>query len=88
MVARPQSASPTGDLRKAALVGKSLMRAAAYLQIPNRVLALIVGLSKSSITRLTQDSYRLEPGSKPFELALSVRAVCSVPSMPSLAGMR
>jgi hypothetical protein len=70
MVARHQSKSSPGDLAKAAVVGKSLMRAAAYLEISHRALARIVGLSESSITRLAQDGYRINPGSKPFELAL------------------
>ena len=70
MVSRQLNKSPAGDLVRTAVVGKSLMRAAAYLHISNRTLARIVGLSESSITRLAQGGYRMEPGSKSFELAL------------------
>jgi hypothetical protein len=69
MVVRQITSQP-GNLSKSAVVGKSLMRAAAYLQISNRALARIIGLSESSITRVAQENFSLEPGSKPFELAL------------------
>lgn len=69
MVVRQITSQP-GNLSKSAVVGKSLMRAAAYLQISNRALARIIGLSESSITRVAQETFALEPGSKPFELAL------------------
>ena len=69
MVVRQITSQP-GNLSKSAVVGKSLMRAAAYLQISNRALARIIGLSESSITRVAQETFALEPRSKPFELAL------------------
>lgn len=70
MVARRPITKRAGDLRPSAVVGKSALRAASYLQIPNRALARIIGLSDSTITRVAQGKYALEPGSKPFELAL------------------
>jgi hypothetical protein len=60
----------TTDDSKVSVVGKSLLRAAAYLQVPSRVLAKIIGLSEASISRIGQGTFRLDPGSKPFELAL------------------
>ena len=59
-----------GDDDKAAVVAKSALRAAAHLDIPNRALARIIGLSESSVSRIAQGAFRLDPGSKPFELAL------------------
>ncbi len=54
----------------AGVVAKSCLRAAALLDVPHRLLARTVGLSESSLSRLAQGAYRLEPDSKPFELAL------------------
>jgi hypothetical protein len=70
MVTRRQIAKRAGGLSPSAVLGKSALRAAAYLQIPNRALARIIGLSDSTITRVAQGKFALEPGSKPFELAL------------------
>ena len=70
MVVRRPITKRAGDLSPSAVVGKSALRAASYLQIPNRALARIIGLSDSTITRVAQGKYALEPGSKPFELAL------------------
>jgi hypothetical protein len=64
-----QSPSPIPD-DGAAIVAKGALRAAAHLKIPNRVLADIVGLSESSLSRLAQGAFRLDPAGKPFELAL------------------
>jgi hypothetical protein len=54
----------------AAVVAKAALRAAARLKIPNRVLARIVGLSEASVSRAAQGAFRLDPESKPYELAL------------------
>jgi hypothetical protein len=65
---RPQ-ARPA-DANKGAIVGKSVLRAAARLGVSNRALAKIIGLSEPSVSRLAQGTFTLEPASKPFELAL------------------
>ncbi|ODS64373.1 MAG: hypothetical protein ABS41_02765 [Arenimonas sp. SCN 70-307] len=54
----------------AAVLAKAVSRAAAQLGIPNVALGRILGLSQATVTRLHQGSYRLEPDSKPGELAL------------------
>jgi len=54
----------------AAVLAKAVTRAAAQLGIPNVALGRILGLSQATVTRLHQGSYRLEPDSKPGELAL------------------
>jgi hypothetical protein len=61
---RPESVSDSAVIAKAAL------RAAERLHLTNRVLARIVGLSEASVSRLKSGDYPLEPGGKPFELAV------------------
>jgi hypothetical protein len=63
---QPRSA----DADKGAIVGKSVLRAAAQLGVSNRTLAKIIGLSEPSVSRLAQGTFTLDPASKPFELAL------------------
>jgi Protein of unknown function (DUF2384) len=58
------------DVNKGALVGKSVLRAAARLDVSNRTLAKVIGLSEPSVSRLAQGTFTLDPDSKPFELAL------------------
>ena len=55
---------------KAAVVTKGVMRAADRLALPNRVLAVILGLSEATVSRMGAGSYRLDPGGKPYELAV------------------
>ncbi|MAF49268.1 MAG: MbcA/ParS/Xre antitoxin family protein [Rhodospirillales bacterium] len=52
------------------VLGKAMMRAARYLKISNTEVAHILGLSSATISRLKTGEYRLERGSKAFELAL------------------
>jgi hypothetical protein len=68
LMARAQARST--DLDKAALVGKSVLRAATRLGVSNRALAKIIGVSEPSVSRLAQGTFTLDPASKPFELAL------------------
>ena len=69
MPARSEPAPP-GEERKAAIVAKAALRAAAALKIPNRLLARIIGLSEASVSRAAQGAFQLDPDSKPYELAL------------------
>jgi hypothetical protein len=63
------SASPSAQ---AAVVTKGLIRAAERLELPNRVLAAVLGLSEATVSRMGTGAYQLDPGSKPFELAVLV----------------
>ena len=65
----PRSLSPHPSAQ-AAVVTKGLMRAAERLALPNRVLAAVVGLSEATVSRMGAGAYQLDPGSKPFELAV------------------
>jgi hypothetical protein len=67
----PQSANiPEEAASRSATVSKATIRAARLLGLTNSALATILGLSEPTISRLSSASYRLEPGSKPYELAL------------------
>lgn len=56
--------------REAAVVTKSVMRAAERLALSNRVLAAVLGLSEATVSRMGTGAYQLDAGSKPFELAV------------------
>ena len=55
---------------QAAVVTKGVMRAAARLGLSNRLLAVILGLSEATVSRMGSGTYQLEADSKPFELAV------------------
>lgn len=67
---RSEELARDASVDEAALVGKAVVRAADRLGLTNRELATIVGLSEASVSRLRRGRFRLEPGGKPFELAL------------------
>ncbi|MEJ8573911.1 antitoxin Xre/MbcA/ParS toxin-binding domain-containing protein [Microbaculum marinum] len=52
------------------VVTKAVANAAVRLQIPNKVLARIVGLSEATVSRMVNGRYLLTPSDKPFELGL------------------
>jgi hypothetical protein len=52
----------------AALIGGALLRASEHLEIANKVLSRIVGLSESSISRLRKQDFKLD--GKSLELAI------------------
>jgi hypothetical protein len=53
-----------------AVVSKSVKRAAERLEISNRLLAAVLGLSEATVSRMSNGTYQLEAGTKPFELAV------------------
>ena len=55
---------------EAAVVTKSVMRAASRLDLPNRVLAAVLGVSEATVSRMGGGAYQLDPAAKPFELAV------------------
>jgi hypothetical protein len=57
---------------QASVVTKAVVRAADRLELSNRVVAGVLGLSEATVSRMTKPraSYQLEAGSKPFELAV------------------
>lgn len=61
------SSDPAAD---GALVTKAVLRAAARLEVSNKELARILGLSEATVSRMSAGAYQLAAGQKPFELAL------------------
>jgi hypothetical protein len=55
---------------EAATLTKATIRAAQQLGINNRVLAAILGLSESTVSRMSKGEYHLERGGKAFELGV------------------
>jgi hypothetical protein len=83
------------NLETAAVVAKGALRAAAHLKISNRRLADVVGLSGSSMSRLAQGTFQLDPSSKAFDLALlfirlyrSLDAICGGDAVTASSWMR
>lgn len=83
MTAHPSTAAPHPDPRSdGALVTKAVLRAAGRLGLSNKELARVIGVSESTISRMGAGAHRLEPGQKPFELAvLLVRLFRSLDSI-------
>jgi hypothetical protein len=57
-------------LSDAGLVAKALVRGADKLQVSNRALARIIGVSEASISRLKKGGFPLDASQKPFQLAV------------------
>ena len=54
----------------AAVVTRAVVRAAARLELSNRVLAGVLGVSEATVSRMGGQSYELDPAGKPYELAV------------------
>jgi hypothetical protein len=52
------------------VVTNAALRAAARLDIPQKVLSRILGVSEATVSRMRNGGHALAPGDKPFELAL------------------
>lgn len=55
---------------RAAVVSKAASRAADRLGLTNTALARTIGVSEATASRLRSGTYTLDPGTKPYELAL------------------
>lgn len=67
MPALPSAAAHT---EAGAVVTKAVVRAADQLGLTARILALVIGVSEASVSRMKRGEFGLEPGTKPFELAI------------------
>lgn len=67
---RAQHAVSTERPEAGPVVTKAVVRAADRLGVTARVLAAIIGVSEASVSRMKRGDFRLEPGTKPFELAV------------------
>ena len=52
------------------VVTKAIVRAAERLRLTARILATVIGLSEATVSRMKRGEFGLEPGTKPFELAV------------------
>jgi hypothetical protein len=52
-----------------AVLARATVRAARYLAVPQGELALVIGVSDATLSRLANGRRALEPGSKPWQLA-------------------
>ncbi|MGH7120594.1 MAG: antitoxin Xre-like helix-turn-helix domain-containing protein [Acetobacteraceae bacterium] len=64
----PVPAAPPTE--RSAVVSKAVSRAAGLLGLTNAALARTIGVSEPTASRLRAGHYLLEPGTKPYELAL------------------
>lgn len=52
------------------VVTKAVLRAADQLGVTARILATVIGVSEATVSRMKRGEFGLEPGTKPFELAV------------------
>jgi hypothetical protein len=67
MPVRPR---PMPRLSDAAIVSKATLRAADILQIKDKQLARIIGVSPATVSRMRNSRHPLDKDQKPFELAV------------------
>ena len=65
----PQVGVDTRNADASSVLSGAVARIAEFWQLSNATLGVILGLSGPTVSRLRAGRYRLEPGSKPFELA-------------------
>ena len=64
------SGKPSIRLEDRAILTEAVLRAADKLGVRASVLAMVLGLSEATISRMKNGDYRLEAGTKPFELGV------------------
>lgn len=69
-MAEPRTQSPPEPVADGAVVTKAVMRAAERLELSNRSVARILGVSEATVSRMGAGTYLLKTGDKAFELAL------------------
>ena len=67
---RAQAPVSRSQPSEAAVVTKAVLRAAARLDIPQKALSRIIGVSEASVSRMRAGTFLLTPGDKPYELAV------------------
>ena len=66
----PVTAQIQTGQREAEVVTKAAVRVAERLDLSNKILAKVLGLSEASASRMRHGAYSLQPGQKSFELAV------------------
>jgi len=67
LMQRPVAAATAAEN---AVITKATLRAADLLDITARTLALVIGVSEATVSRMRKQEFLLERGTKPFELAV------------------
>lgn len=67
LMQRPVAAAAAAEN---AVITKATLRAADLLDITARTLALVIGVSEATVSRMRKQEFLLERGTKPFELAV------------------
>ena len=70
MGASPSDAATAAPAERSAVVSKAVARATDLLGLSNAALARTIGVSEATASRLRAGRYTLDPGTKPYELAL------------------
>lgn len=65
----PLHVAPSRDADASQVLSEAVSRIATFWQLSNAKLGAILGLSAPTVSRLRSGAYRLEQGSKAFELA-------------------
>jgi uncharacterized protein (DUF2384 family) len=66
----PNLAHATRPDEEGAVVTKALLRAAGRLEVPQKAVSRIIGVSEATVSRLQAGRLALVHGEKPFELAV------------------
>jgi len=66
----PNKARQVSATEQAAILTKATLRAASRLGLTNKSLATVIGVSEATVSRMRSENYTLQPGQKPFELAV------------------
>ena len=67
-----RAAVPAPDLAPGPVLTKAMLRAADIVGLKARLLAQVIGVSEATLSRMKSGDVMLEPGTKPFELAVLV----------------
>ena len=79
---QPDLSTASAPASDSALVTKAAIRAADKLGINSKVLAVVIGVSEATVSRMKSGKHALEADGKPFELAvLLVRLYRSLDSL-------
>ena len=66
----PAKAPAVSRAHQAAVLTKATLNAATQLGVTNKLLATVIGVSEATVSRMRSGDYLLQPGQKPFELAV------------------
>ena len=61
---------PASDADQAAVLTKATLKAATRLGLTNKLLAIVIGVSEATVSRMRSGAYKLQRGQKSFDLAV------------------